>query len=99
MGFSYCCCHVQPRKTFAKSLSLPPGPSSGDRAKGLTEAAEGCLIGTEAHPADYGLARGVSSLKRGTQVQGSPSVQSLKIGPGLRTNSDVREQHIPPTKH
>lgn len=86
-------CPSQPRKTFAKDPSLLPGPSSGDTARELTKAAEGRLISTEAHPADYGLARGVSTLKRGTQVQGSPSVQCLKIGPGLRTSSDLREQH------
>lgn len=60
-------------------------PALGTWRRGLTKAAEGCLIGTETHPADYGLARGMSTLKRVTRVQGSPSVQCLKIGPGLKT--------------
>lgn len=65
---------TQPRKIFAKYPYLPPGPSSGNKASGLTKAAEGRLVGTEAHPADYGLARGMNTLKRGVQIQGSPSV-------------------------
>lgn len=84
IGSSYCSCPTQPRKTLANYPSLPPGPSPRNVARGLTKAAEGCLVGTEAHPADDGLARWVSALKRGTQVQASPSVQCLKISPELR---------------
>lgn len=91
-------CPAQPRKVFAKYPYFPPGPSSGNKPSGLTKAAEGRLVGTEAHPADYGLARGVSTLKRGTQIQGSPSVQCFKIGPGLRTNSDLGGQQYSTSK-
>lgn len=52
---------------------------------GLTKAGKSSLVGAEVHPTEYGLAGGVGALRQGAQVQGSPSVQSLQVGPGVGT--------------
>jgi hypothetical protein len=73
-----------------KTLANPrghPGPaeylSCGGWDRGLTKAGEGSLVGTEAHPVEDGLAGGALALEWRTEVQGSASVQSLEISPGM----------------
>ena len=48
---------------------------------GLTKAGKSSLVGSEAHPTEYGLAGGVGALGQGAYVQGTPSVQSSQVGP------------------
>lgn len=59
----------------------PAGVCKGE----LTKAGKSSVVGAEAHPTHYGLAGGVGVLGQGAQVQGSPSVQSLQVGPGWGT--------------
>lgn len=63
----------------------------------LTKAGKSSLVGTEAHPTEYGLAGGVGTPGQGAQVQGSPSVQSLQVDPGW--GKGVRKAEISGNTH